>query len=142
MVLLATSCRTQVAPAGTAVPSGSAAASTITVASGACPTPAPGLLAMITSRSITDGDSGKTLTVHQTDRFSLYLDDRMYPLEALQTDPADRLGVVSNGAIRGPSCFPIMFEAVSEGRAVIRDGNFELAVLVDNQAPVSQIPLH
>lgn len=139
--LVLSSCGVQPAAATQTNAGATGGISTGTAAPAACPTPPAELLTALTAGSITEEDSGRTLVVHQTDRFSIYLNDHGYPLSKLQADPADRLGVISNGAIRGPNCYPIMFEAVSEGRAVLRDGNFELNVVVDNNAPTSQIPL-
>ncbi len=107
-----------------------------------CPTPPADALNLYRSRSITAEDSGKGLVLHQTDRISVYLDDRLYPLSELEVSPAGMLGNVSNGSVRGPSCYPVMFEAVTEGSAVLRDRGFELRIVIDNRAPVSTLPLH
>ncbi len=104
--------------------------------------PPPEELNLFTSRSVTAEDSGKTLVLHQTDRFSVYLDDQRYPLNELQASPAGILGIISNGSLRGPNCYPVMFEAVTEGSAVLRDRDFQLRIVIDNRAPVSTLPLH
>ncbi len=108
----------------------------------ACPTPGQDQLALLSAQSVIADDSGKTLVLHQTYRFSVYLDDRTYPLNELHQDPAGTLGVISNGSIRGPNCYPIMFEAVTQGRVTLSDRNFLLHIVVDNNAPASQFPLH
>ncbi len=107
-----------------------------------CPTPSPHELALFESRSVTAQDNGKTLVVHQTDRFSVFLDDSAYPLNTLQSSPAGVLGVISNGSVRGPNCYPVMFEALTQGQGTLTDGGFVLHVQVDNNAPVSTFPLH
>lgn len=139
--LVSSSCGTQLAAV---TPSNSEAAepsSTLASPATVCPVPPPDVLASLMSGSITEKDNGKTLVLHKTDRFSVFLDDRLHPLAGLQADPTERLGLVSNGSLRGPNCYPIMFEAVSEGQAVLREGSFELHVLVDDSAPVTTIPL-
>ena len=87
-------------------------------------------------------DSGKTLVMHQTDRFSVYLDDQLSPLNELQVVPLGRLGVISNGFVRGPNCYPVRFEAVVEGKARLGNEAFWLRVVLDNRMPVSPFPLH
>jgi hypothetical protein len=99
-------------------------------------------LAQFKVQSVTAEDSGKTPVIHQTDRFSVYLDDQLFPLSQLQVVPSGTLGVISNGFVRGPSCYPIMFEAVVEGKARLGDRGFWLQVVVDNSLPVSPFPLH
>lgn len=108
----------------------------------ACPTPPADELAQFESRSVTAADNGKTLVVHQTDRFSVFLDDRTYPLDQLHPDPAGMLGYISNGSVRGPNCYPIMFEAVDQGQATLSDRGFVLHVVINNNAPISEFPLH
>lgn len=107
-----------------------------------CPTSAADELAQFNARSVTAEDSGKTLVIHQTDQFSVYLDDRVFPLKDLQAVAPGILGEISNGSVRGPNCFPIMFEGATEGKARLSDGEFQLQVVVDNHAPVSRFPLH
>ncbi len=94
------------------------------------------------THSITGADNGKTLVVHQTDRFSVFLDDHEYPLDELRASAAGMLGIISNGSLRGPNCYPVMFEAVGEGEASLNDRDFKLEVRVDDNAPRSPIPLH
>ncbi len=112
------------------------------IAATPCATPPPDVLNVYTARSITAEDSGKSLILHQTDRFSVYLDDQLYPISELEVDPAGMLGKVSNGSVRGPNCYPMMFEAATEGSAVLRDRGFQLRIVIDNRAAVSTLPLH
>ncbi len=107
-----------------------------------CPTPSADQLAQLVSQSITAADNGKTLVIHQTDRFSVFLDDRTYPLGQLHIDPAGMLGYISNGSMRGPNCYPIMYEGVSQGQATLSDQGFVLHVVINNNAPITQFPLH
>lgn len=116
--------------------------STPLIPSTSCPAPLPDQSTVLSARSITAEDSGKILVIHQTDRFSVYLDDRLYPLSTLQASPAGRLGIISNGSLRGPDCYPLMFEAVTEGDALLSDRDFHLRVVVDDHAPISPFPLH
>lgn len=114
---------------------------TSTGLSSACPALSRDQELDFSTHGITSADNDKTLVVHQTDRFSVFLDDREYPLGELQTGPAGMLGTVSNGSLRGPNCYPIMFEALGEGEASLHDRDFKLKVLVENNAPRSPIPL-
>lgn len=108
---------------------------------GLCPTPAADQLALLVARSITAKDSGKTLSLHETDRFSVYLEDSRYPLGELQASPGGLLGTISNGSIRGPNCYPIMYEATGQGQLVLEDRDFRLEIVIDDASPRSSLPL-
>jgi hypothetical protein len=109
---------------------------------GPCPTPAPNELNDFIKRSITIEDNGKTFVTHVTQRFWVYLDDRIYPLRELIATPEGIIGYVSNGSVRGPQCYPIMFEAASQGKTLLQDKDFRLWIVVDNNAVMSPFPLH
>jgi hypothetical protein len=110
--------------------------------SGPCSTPIPGELFDFINRSITVNDNGKTLIVHVTSRFWIYLNDRIYPLrDLLKSIPDGLIGYISNGSIRGPQCYPIMFEAVHEGTGILQIKDFQLHVIVNNNIPESPRPL-
>jgi hypothetical protein len=116
---------------------------TLTPLPGPCSTPEPDQLNDFINRSITIIDNGKSMIVHVTTRFWIYLDDKIYPLhELLKSIPNGLIGYVSNGSIRGPQCYPIMFEAVHEGRGLIQINNFQLFIIVDNNLPESSFPLN
>lgn len=110
---------------------------------GPCSTPAPNELNDFIKRSITIEDNGKTFVTHVTQRFWIYLDDRIYPLrDLLNSIPEGLIGYISNGSIRGPQCYPIMFEAVREGKGLLQIKDFQLSIIVDNNMPMSPLPLH
>jgi hypothetical protein len=115
---------------------------TFTSLPGPCATPLPDELNDFIKRSITVNDTGKTLVLHQTSRFWIYLDDSVYPLhELLKGVPEGLIGYISNGSLRGPQCYPIMFEAVKEGKGLLKVKDFELSIIVDNNAPESPLPV-
>lgn len=108
-----------------------------------CSTPSPSEMGDFINRSITFADSGKTFFAHITTRFWIYLDDRNYPLrDLLISIPIGLIGYISNGSIKGPQCYPIMFEAVQEGTGVIRLKDFNLSIIVNNNMAESVLPLH
>jgi hypothetical protein len=110
---------------------------------GSCSTPVPNELNDFINRSITSDDNGKTFIAHVTSRFWIYLDDRIYPLrDLLKSIPQGLIGYISNGSIRGPQCYPIMFEAVHEGKGQILLQDFQLSIIVDDNLPESPLPLH
>lgn len=116
---------------------------TLTPLPGPCSTPEPGQLNDFINRSITIKDNGKSLIIHVTTRFWIYLDDRIYPLQdLLKSIPAGLIGYISNGSIRGPQCYPVMFEAVREGRGLVQIKDFQLMIIVDNSLPESPLPLN
>jgi hypothetical protein len=116
---------------------------TFTTLPGPCSSPAPDQLNEFINRSITIKDNGKTLVVHVTSRFWIYLDDRIFPLQdLLKSISAGLIGYVSNGSVRGPQCYPVMFEAVHEGRGLIKLKDFQLNIIVDNSLPESPLPLN
>ena len=115
---------------------------TITPLPGACRALSPAELNDFTRQSITARDTGKTFVTHVTSRFWIYLDDRIYPIDDLmKAIPEGLLGTVSNGSIRGPHCYPVMFEAVKEGQGLLSLRDFQLAIIVDDRAPESKLPL-
>lgn len=116
--------------------------STFTSLPGPCATPPPAELNDFVQQSITIADNGKTFTTHVTSRFWIYLDDRIYPLPDLfNALPKGLIGYVSNGSVRGPQCYPVMFEALNEGKGPLQLNNFQLQIVVDNNAPESPLPL-
>ena len=116
---------------------------TFTPLSGPCATPEPGILSDFINNSITIEDNGKTFVTHVTSRFWIYLDDRIYPLrDLLNAIPDGLLGIVSNGMIRGPQCYPVYFEAVRAGKGLLKIKDFSLSIIIDNNLPMSQLPLH
>jgi hypothetical protein len=135
--------------AGTAVSQMTLEAKTIpaipffTPLSGACSTPAPAELKDFLNNAITVEDNGKTFVTHVTSRFWIYLDDRIYPLrDLLNAIPVGLIGYISNGSIRGPQCYPIMFEAVREGKGFFQIKDFRLSIIIDNNLPITRLPLH
>jgi hypothetical protein len=136
-------------PADTAVPQSTLEAETFEVIPtftplpAPCATPAPNELKDFINNSITIEDSGKTFVTHVTSRFWIYLDDRAYPLRDLMNAiPEGLIGYISNGSIRGPQCYPVMFEAVKEGKGAVRIKDFQLTIIIDNALPISALPLH
>jgi hypothetical protein len=108
-----------------------------------CSTPLPDEMKDFINNSITIEDSGKTFITHVTSRFWIYLDDRTYPLrDLLNSVPDGLIGYVSNGSIRGPQCYPIMFEVVKEGQALLKLKDFRLSIIIDNNLTKSVLPLH
>jgi len=108
-----------------------------------CSTPAPNELNEFINKSITIEDNGKTYVSHVTSRFWIYLDDRIYPLQdLLNSIPEGLIGYISNGSIRGPQCYPIMFEAIREGKGIIIIKDFQLSIIIDNNLQMSPLPLH
>ncbi len=107
-----------------------------------CTTPAPAELNDFIKHSITIADNGKTFTTHVTSRFWIYLDDRIYPLPDLFNGiPQGLIGYISNGSIRGPQCYPVMFEALKEGKELLQLKDFRLEIVVDDSASESRLPL-
>jgi len=60
----------------------------------------------------------------------------------LNAIPDGLIGYISNGSIRGPQCYPIMFEAVKEGKGTLQIKDFQLSIIIDNNLPMSPLPLH
>ncbi len=75
-------------------------------------------------------DNGKTFTYRITDRFSVFLDDARHPVANLSCSPDGIIGYVSNGSMRGPNQYPIMFEAVAAGQCMLKDGDFSATIEV------------
>jgi len=111
--------------------------------SGPCATPDPVQFNDFLFNTITVEDAGKTFSTHVTSRFWIYLDDRVYPLrDLLNAIPDGLLGYISNGSMFGPQCYPIMFEAVHEGKGLIVLKDFRLSFIIDDNLPISKLPLH
>jgi hypothetical protein len=82
--------------------------------------------------SINLQDSGKTFTYTTTSRFMVFLDDLDYPLKDLNCVPQSVIGYISNGSLRGPDHYPIMFEAGPEGTCLLQDRDFQVRIVIDN----------
>ena len=75
-------------------------------------------------------DNGETFTYHITDRFIVFLDDEKYPVKDLACTPEGIIGYVSNGSLRGPDLYPIMFEAVKEGQCRLENHDFQVDIII------------
>jgi hypothetical protein len=108
-----------------------------------CPPPAPYEISVYINNFITIEDNGKTFFTDVASRFWIYLDDTVYLLrDFMNSLPVGLIGYISNGSVRGPQCYPIMFEAVHEGKGLIKIKDFQLSIIVDNNLPMSTLPLH
>lgn len=97
------------------------------------PTPATDatiMAEMKNNANIQPGDNGKTFTYRPTDRFIVFLDDEKYPVKDLACTPEGIIGYVSNGSLRGPDLYPVMFETVKEGRCRLTDHDFHVDIVV------------
>ena len=79
---------------------------------------------------ITLEDNGRTFTYTVGTRFSVFLDDQAYPVQALQCGPESVIGYVSNGSLRGPDLYPIMYETTKAGSCTLSDGDFSVEIKV------------
>lgn len=99
------------------------------------PTPEPAAVDAIEwmkEGSINLRDNGKTFTFTVTSRFMIFLDEKGYPLNELKCEPKWIMGYISNGSLRGPDYYPIMFEAVEEGTCILKDRDFQIRIVVAN----------
>jgi hypothetical protein len=85
---------------------------------------------MKNNAAITLESNGKTITFPVATRFSVFLDDDKYPVKALTCKPTWVIGYISNGSLRGPGRYPIMYEATAPGECTLRDGNFTVKIVV------------
>ncbi len=100
------------------------------------PQPTPDAHATITAdmksdAQIKSSDNGRTFIYHPTDRFSVFLDDVKYPVKDLTCTPDGVIGYISNGSLGGPRHYPIMFEAVTEGKCQMEDHDFHVEIIVE-----------
>ncbi len=73
-------------------------------------------------------DEGRTFIYHLTDRFSVFLDDTKYPVKDLTCAPDEIIDTISNGSLRGPDHYPVMFEAIAEGNCLLKDRDFHVKI--------------
>jgi hypothetical protein len=85
---------------------------------------------MKNNAAITLESNGKTITFPVATRFSVFLDDDKYPVKALTCNPTWIIGYISNGSLRGPGRYPIMYEATVPGECTLRDGDFTVKIVV------------
>jgi photosystem II stability/assembly factor-like uncharacterized protein len=79
---------------------------------------------------VTEADAGGEVDVEGVGtRFSICLDEASHPLRQLDTSGC-ALGAVSNLSVRGPDTYPIGFEATAVGACTIRDGDYEVRIVV------------
>ncbi len=114
--------------------------SLVLIISSTCQTATPTLAAQNDSATLTAqmknqaqiklSDNGRTFSYHLTDRFSVFLDDAKYPIKDLTCTPEGIIDYVSNGSLRGPGYYPIMFEAVMEGKCQLKDNDFQVEIIV------------
>ena len=80
--------------------------------------------------TITLMDNGLTLHFKVTERFSIYLDDKLYPLAEFNCSPLGIVGMVSNGSTMGPGVFPVTYEAVMPGSCTCVDRDFSVDIVI------------
>lgn len=84
--------------------------------------------------------NGKTFTFQLTTRFIVFLDDKEYPVKDIKCTPEGIIGYVSNGSVRGPDNYPIMFEAVGIGTCTLRNKDFQAYVTIIPRSFVTVTP--
>jgi hypothetical protein len=77
--------------------------------------------------------NGKSFSFRLTMRFIVFLDDKEYPVKDIRCTPEGIIGYVSNGSVRGPDNYPIMYEAVGVGTCTLRNKDFQAHVTVTQQ---------
>lgn len=80
--------------------------------------------------TITLMDNGLTLHFKVTERFSIYLDDKLYPLAEFNCSPQGVIGMVSNGSIMGPGAFPVTYEGLIPGSCTCVDRDFSVDIVI------------
>jgi len=76
-------------------------------------------------------DNGKAFTFTVTTRFTVFLDDQNYPVNELKCSPDGIIGMVSNGSMRGPGLYPVMFEALQTGQCTLTDRDFSVQLTIN-----------
>lgn len=84
---------------------------------------------------ITLAGNGKTYTFTYGRRFFVFLDDERYPLADLRCEPDWVMGWVSNGSFRGPTRYPVYYEATRVGRCRLVNGDFWAEIIVVEPTP-------
>ena len=85
---------------------------------------------MLQQANIKLSDKGKTFTFAVTSRFTVFLDDQNYPVTGLKCSPEGIIGIVTNGAYRGPDLYPVMFEGIQIGKCTLSDRDFSVQILI------------
>jgi hypothetical protein len=73
-------------------------------------------------------DNGKTFAFAVASRFFVFLDDEKYPATELMCSPEGIIGLISNGSLRGPGLFPVMFEGAQSGECTLTDRDFSVQI--------------
>jgi hypothetical protein len=73
-------------------------------------------------------DNGKTFTFAVASRFFVFLDDMNYPATELTCSPEGIIGLISNGSLRGPGLYPVMFEGAQVGKCMLTDRDFSVQI--------------
>jgi hypothetical protein len=67
---------------------------------------------------------------------------KLTPLhDLIDSLPVGFIGYISNGSIKRPQCYPIMFEAAREGKGLLQIKDFQVFIIVDNNLLQSHLPL-
>jgi hypothetical protein len=74
-------------------------------------------------------DKGKTFTYTLTTRFMMFLDDDLYPVKELICEPKPVIGFVSNGFLRGPGHYPVMYGASIVGECTLSVRDFWVKIV-------------
>jgi hypothetical protein len=65
-----------------------------------------------------------------TGRFSIYLDDNLYPLAEFICCPPGIIGMVNNGTALGPGLFPVTYEGARHGSCTCVDRDFRVGMVI------------
>jgi hypothetical protein len=80
--------------------------------------------------AITLVDNGSTFNFAKTERFSIHLDDTLYPLAEFICSPQGIIGMVSNGSALGPGVYPVTYEGVKSGSCTCVDRDFSVDIVI------------
>jgi hypothetical protein len=80
--------------------------------------------------TITLMDNGSTFNFAITERFSIYLDDSLYPLAEFICTPTGIIGMVTNGSALGPGVYSVTYEGVTPGSCTCVDRDFSVDIVI------------
>jgi hypothetical protein len=90
----------------------------------------PSAIGVSTNFDIGFSDNGKSFSFNITSRFSIILDDTLYPVNELSCTPERIIGQISDGSVRGPGLYPVMFEGVKSGSCTLSDRDFQVEIVI------------
>ncbi len=94
------------------------------------PVPSPTVDATTCPSEITAADTGRTITCHVGNRFTIHLNQGSQPIEHLSCEPKGNLGIIASQSPTDSDEYTVQFEGVRPGTCTMHNDSFDATIAI------------